>query len=82
MSILIGLILAIIGFLLVWKTEWLIANFGRIDWADQHLGTEGGTRIFYKLGGIVIIFIGFAIMTGIMQPILLSVLTPLFGGLK
>jgi len=82
MSILIGLMIAAIGFLLVWKTEWLMINFGRIDWAEKHLGTEGGTRIFYKLGGAIIILFGYAIMTGVLQPILLNVLSPLFGGLK
>jgi hypothetical protein len=67
-KIVIGLILVLIGFLLVWKSEWFLYNIGRIDWAEQKL--SGGTRIFYKLIGIGIIIIGFFIMTNLYQGIL------------
>ena len=82
LRILLGLGIAGVGTWIVLKTEWLMANFGANRWAEQHLGTEGGSRIFYKLIGVALIIIGFAITTDIMQPLLLGFLSPLFGGLK
>ncbi len=80
MSFFIGLILVCIGLLLVFKSEWLLQNFGRVAWAEEHLGSEGGTRLFHKLLGVGFILVGFAIMTGILQPILTTSLTPIFRG--
>ncbi len=54
----VGLIVAFIGFVFVWKTQWFILNFGRIDWAEKHLGTEGGSRLAYKVLGTIVIFAG------------------------
>jgi hypothetical protein len=54
----LGIIIAAIGFLIVWKAEWLLINFGRIGFAERHLGTEGGSRLFYKLIGTLIIIVG------------------------
>ena len=79
-NIILGLVIVIAGFLLVWKTEWIVANFGSVYWAEKHLGTEGGTRIFYKLLGIIIIVIGYSVMTNLLQPFLFTKLSPFFGG--
>jgi len=54
-----GILVVAVGFLLVWKSEWLLNNVGRINWAEQHLGSEGGTRLMYKLIGTIIIIGGF-----------------------
>ena len=59
-----GIILVAVGFLIVWKSDWLMDNFGRIAWADAKLGTEGGTRLFYKLIGITVIIGSFLYMSG------------------
>jgi hypothetical protein len=64
MNFFIGLGLLLVGFLLIAKSEWFFRNFGRIDWAESHLGTEGGTRLFYKFLGILIIILGFTVMFG------------------
>ncbi len=82
MHIVVGLIMVAVGFLLVWKTEWLVENFGHVDWAEQHLGSDGGTRLFWKLIGILIILIGFGTLTGIFQDILVITLSPLFRGVQ
>ena len=58
-----GIIIVAAGFLFVWKSEWLLQNFGRIPFAEKHLGTEGGTRLMYKIIGIIIIIIGFMYAT-------------------
>ncbi len=79
MKYLVGTIVIIIGFLLVWKADWLMNNFGRIDWAERHLGTEGGTRIFYKLLGVLIIILSFLYMSGALGSILGAIFSPTIG---
>jgi hypothetical protein len=71
----------LIGALLVIKTDWFLKVLGRIEWAERHLGTEGGSRLFYKLLGLLIIIIGFMIMTGAFQALLVKTLSPLFRGI-
>ncbi len=74
--ILIGLVVTIVGFLMVWKTYPLQGFIGRIDWAEDKLG-PGGTNPFLKLLGIVVAFIGIFIMTNIISDIL-NVFTGIF----
>jgi hypothetical protein len=59
-----GLLLISGGLFLIIKTELLMSWFGRIAWAEEKLGTEGGTRIFYKLIGMGSIVLAFMIMSG------------------
>ncbi|MBU1038859.1 hypothetical protein KKC17_01305 [Patescibacteria group bacterium] len=82
MPIIIGSIITALGAGLIWGTEWLIRNFGGVAWAEQHLGSDGGSRLFYKLIGFILIIIGFATITGLFEPLLLGLLSPLFGSLK
>ena len=65
MSYFIGILIIGVGFLLVWKAGWLMNNVGRIAWADQHLGSEGGSRLFYQLLGILTILLSFLFMSGL-----------------
>ncbi|MFA6475411.1 MAG: hypothetical protein WCV88_04420 [Patescibacteria group bacterium] len=58
----IGMIMA--GAFLIIKTELMVSWFGRIGWAEEKLGAEGGTRIFYKIIGMVLIVLAFMIMSG------------------
>ncbi|HKL17029.1 MAG TPA: hypothetical protein VJ900_01580 [Patescibacteria group bacterium] len=62
-NFLIGLIIIIAGAAFTWKSNWILKTFGRTSWAEKHLG--GGSRIFYKLMGIAIIFLGFFVISGI-----------------
>lgn len=80
MKIIGGLIFIIIGTLIVIYTEWLLKNFGRINWFEQHLGAEGGSRMGYKLVGLIIIFIGLLMMTGMVDGFLNIILSPLTRG--
>jgi hypothetical protein len=64
MQIVWGIIIAVVGALLVAKTEWFVQNFGRIEWCERNLGSSGGTRLGYKLMGVIILFIGIIMMTG------------------
>lgn len=81
MRYLFGAIGVAVGFLVTWKSEWFLEQFGHIDWAEEHLGTIGGTRMFWKLLGITIIVLSLLFMTGALQGIILSIFTPLFKGL-
>lgn len=79
MKYFLGLLGIGLGVLLVIKTEWFIQTFGTSVWAEQHMGTNGGTRLLYKLIGIAAIFISLMAMTGLLGPFLLSSLGGLFG---
>ena len=63
----IGIIAALAGVGIVLKTEWLIQNIGSSAWAEAKMGTSGGSRMFYKLIGIGLIFIGFMLITNLFQ---------------
>lgn len=76
--ILIGIILAAIGFIFVWKTRKFMEFFGSIPWADAKLG-GGGTQIVYKTLGILMILIGFLWATNLWEAFLNATLGSLFG---
>jgi len=62
--IILGLIIIAIGAILIIKTEWFLENFGRMSWFEDKLGSEGGSRLGYKILGIAAIFIGIVLMSG------------------
>jgi len=74
-----GLLIVGIGFVIVWKANWLMYNFGRIGWAEQHLGTEGGSRLMYKLIGTIIIIGGFLHATNLGGSLIKWVAVSVFG---
>jgi fatty acid desaturase len=80
MNIILGLIIAAVGVGLVMKTEWLMQNFGRIAWFEAKLGAEGGSRLGYKLLGLIAIFIGLLVMTGLIGSFMGWALGPLIRG--
>lgn len=71
-----SILVIIIGAFMVIKTEWMLKFFGRSYWAETKLGTEGGSRLLYKLIGIIFIFVAFMIMTGWAEDILWSIFKP------
>lgn len=73
-----GLVMAGIGFLFVLKSEALLQNIGSIPWAEDKLGSMGGTRMFYKLMGLIIIFFGFMTMTGMFGGFVMGTVGRLF----
>lgn len=79
LRIVLGILGTAIGLILIIKTEWFLENFGRIEWAEQKLGTEGGTRLFYKLFGLIFIFLAFVYMAGLWDEFLNGTLGRLFG---
>ena len=56
-KIILGLIIVGVGYLIVWKSEWILNNFGGVGFAEQHMQTAGGSRLFYKLIGTLLIIV-------------------------
>lgn len=79
MKYFLGILAIVVGVMMILKTEWLIENFGTSDWAEQHMGTSGGSRLLYKLIGLAIIFGSVMVMTGMMGEIILGTFGSLFG---
>ena len=80
MRFFLGIIFIAFGFLIIWKSEWIFSNFGRVDWAEEHLGTEGGTRLLWKLIGLTVIFLALLYMFGMLEGIIGAIFSPLFIG--
>ncbi len=78
LNFVIGILVIITGALVTWKASWILKTFGRTKWAENHL--SGGSRIFYKLVGIAIIFLGFLIVSGLTKSILKSFMNMLQMG--
>ena len=64
MRFVVGIILIGFGVVAIVLTDKLMSWFGRIAWAEEKLGSEGGTRIFYKLIGVAFILLAFMFMSG------------------
>ena len=77
MRVFLGLLIAAAGFVIVAKSEWILNNFGRMGFFEDHLGTEGGSRLGYKLIGMLVIFIGTMIATDLINGFLEWMLSPL-----
>lgn len=78
MQYLFGLILLAGGIGMVLKTEWLIQNIGTNAWAEQNIGSSGGSRLMYKLIGIVCIFFGFLLITNLSNGFLMATVGKIF----
>jgi len=64
MNIIIGMLILAAGVILVVKSEWFLNNFGRMAWAEKFFGTSGGTRLGYKMLGVLFAIIGVIFITG------------------
>ena len=82
MTILWGLFWIGIGFLMIRYTFVLVQTFGKINWAETHMsGGLGGTYTLYKLIGVLIIFLAFMYMFGLIDK-LVGPIAPYFSGPK
>lgn len=77
MKIILGLIIMAAGIGITIQTEWILENFGSWRWFEDKLGAEGGSRLGYKLLGLIAIFIGLLMATGLINGFVLWVLSPL-----
>lgn len=69
LRVLLGLFVMIVGYFMVAKSEKVFEWFGQNEFAEKYLG-YGGSRFFYKLIGILVVFIGIFIATNIISDIL------------
>ena len=78
MQIFVGLIAVLVGAGSVIKAEWIIQNFGTNAWAEAKLGYNGGSRLLYKCIGIILVLIGFLLITGLFQGFLMATVGKIF----
>ena len=74
---LFGLLIFAMGTFMVIKTEWMLNSFGRIAWFEEKLGYEGGSRLGYKIVGMIGIFLGILMMFGLFNGFAEWILGPL-----
>lgn len=77
MNFFFGLAAIGVGAMMTIKSEALLNSFGRVAWFEEHLGLEGGSRLGYKLMGMLVIFFGILTMTGMIGGFMEWVLSPL-----
>lgn len=77
MNVIFGLLIIAAGTMIVIKSEQIYQNFGRIAFFEKYLGTDGGSRLGYKLAGLVVIFAGLLVMTGLGSGFMETALSPL-----
>lgn len=78
--IIIGILGTGLGISMLFKNEWYLRMIGKIPWAEKHLGFEGGTRLFYKLLGLLIIFLSWIYAFNWLNNLLEFLLGGLFRG--
>jgi hypothetical protein len=74
-----GLLMAGVGFLTVWKADWIVNNFGYSNWAESKLGSSGGTRLMYKFIGLIVLFFGMLMVTGLNDEFLRATIGKMFN---
>lgn len=77
LRILIGLAVAGVGVYMVVRTRDILSFFGPVGWAEEKLG-GGGSNLFYKLLGVVIILIGFTVAANLWNAFLQATLGNIF----
>ena len=82
MRIFLGFLIIIVGFFFIWKAYWIVSYFGRIEWAEEKLSLSGGTKFFWKMFGLLIIFLGFLTIFNLLGGIILSIFGRTFSNLK
>lgn len=64
----LGIAVMLLGMAMTFKSETMLEWFGENAWAEQKLG-YGQSRLFYKLLGTAVAFVGIFIMTNIISDI-------------
>ncbi|MDD4290350.1 MAG: hypothetical protein PHH83_03715 [Patescibacteria group bacterium] len=77
-NIFYGILIITGGFFIVWKTKWIVDNLGRSDWAEEKLGTSGGTVLLYKFIGLLILIFGMLTLAGLKDDFLMGTIGKIF----
>lgn len=75
--LLIGLAVAGGGLFMVFNTTFMLDFFGPVDWAEQKLGSSS---MFYKLLGVLVVFIGLIVAFDLWDAFLHATLGQIFPG--
>ena len=78
MRIFIGIIMIVLGTVLILKTPWFVQNFGSSAWAESKFGLSGGTRLMYKVVGLIFIFFGALLATNLIGGFLMATIGKIF----
>jgi len=79
--ILIGVVVIVVGFFIVWKPRFFFDFLGHQMWAEKLLGVHEDEAAF-KIIGIIVIFIGALIATDLIYSLLGWLLSPVLRGLN
>jgi len=60
----LGTLMMVAGFFMVWKTAWWDNNWGDIG---AIVGVHGSSLTSWKLAGVIFLFVGFLIGFGILE---------------
>ena len=78
MNIIVGIAVVILGAVMVWKPRWFLDMVGEQEWAYKVFGAGHGTTAYQAIG-VILILVGFLIMTDIIQGIVRSIFAPVLG---
>jgi len=73
----LGVVIIVAGAFIVIKSAGMLNTFGRIGFFEKYLGVEGGSRLGYKIIGVLTIFLGLLIMTNMIGGFMTWLLSPL-----
>lgn len=74
--IIVGGLMVVAGFMMVKHSTWLVYNVMRVPWAEKWLRSSHN---FYRLLGVIVIFLGFLVMTNMFDAFLGATLGRLLG---
>ena len=78
-----GIIFVGFGFVVTWKSIWFYETFGSVGFADKLFATFGsGSLTFYRLLGVLFIFIGFSLIFNLWGQIAGFILSPVIEPMK
>jgi hypothetical protein len=77
LNILYGFLLMFVGVWPIIKTEWFLDNFGRMEFFENWFSTGGGSRLGYKLVGLIFISLGILVATGLFNGFMVAITSPL-----
>lgn len=81
MKYIVFLLLFGAGLLFVLKTDAVVGITGRVNWAERNLG-GAGTHTFYKLLGVVFLFLSLMLITGLAERLTVGAAGGFFGNLQ
>ena len=74
----LGILVMFIGFMIVKRTDVIHSWLGYNDFAERTFG-QGGSYFFYKLIGVLLVFVGIFIATNVASDLLYSLARLLAG---